>query len=166
METIESPLKKLRTALGWSQSALAQALGCSYSSIQNYEGGKRVPREIIERLKSIAAEHDLADIALELSSEAWQVRRVFQPREVRISGAAAAVSAASQKPLDGSRSKDSGSDDREACHQILDRILDSGDRVAIAAVLQNLHALDLLIHSNQTKRRSGNQKTRPATREK
>ncbi|GEM_PF-3818357 len=162
METIESPLKKLRSALGWSQSALAQALGCSYSSIQNYEGGKRVPREIIERLKSIAAEHDLADIALELSSEAWQVRRVFQPREVGIPGDAPAVSGASDKSL---RRKDS-SGDREACHQILDRILDSGDRVAIAAILQNLHALDLLVHSNQAKRRSGNQKTGSATRVK
>jgi transcriptional regulator with XRE-family HTH domain len=144
-ENIESPIKKLRLALGWSQVQLAQAIGRSYASVQGYEAGKHVPGEVVERMKSIAVERGLADVAVELSSEEWQVRRVFQPGEVLISQAREALrSKPVPEPLPGPgqpvRQPASGSSGglREHWHRLLDEILDSGDPDAISTIGRNL----------------------------
>ena len=114
-------IRKLRESLHWNQARLAQAIGRSWQSVQNYEAGKRVPRDVIEKLKAIAMQHGLADIAMELSSDEWQVRRVFHPGETLISE--------TRRQLES---------ERESCHKTLDEILDSGDSEAITAVRSHI----------------------------
>ena len=127
----ESPIKKLRDTLGWNQATLAQAIARSWQSVQNYEAGKRVPTEVVEKLKTIAAQHGLADIALELSSDEWRVRRVFHPGETIISQThkkTAAAPARTKAP----------SGNRETAHRMLDEVYDSGSPDALTAIFLNL----------------------------
>ena len=135
-----NPVRKLRDTLGWSQTHLAQAVGRSYQTIRNWEAGHRVPLESLEKMKSIAAEHGLADIAVELSSQEWQVRRVFHPAETIISQAKPAVPRKTVDfPVEQAKHR-AAVDEREKAHQLLDEICDSGDAGAISAVFQNLNA--------------------------
>jgi transcriptional regulator with XRE-family HTH domain len=144
-------VKKLREALGWSQAAFAQAIGRSYQSVQAYERGVKPPPEVIERMKALAAEHNLADIGLELSSADWQPRQIFEPREVIHPAAKGALPTSPGR--DGAapaRDRDNNfAADREGYHRMLDRILDSGHKVAMAAVTQNLFAFDHLVRVDQ-----------------
>ena len=141
---METPVKKLRLALGWSQVQFAQAIGRSYASVQGYEAGKRVPREIVEKMRSIAVQNGLADVALELSSDDWQVRRVFHPGEVLISRAARIVQQGKQQNRSASTSpvakpaRHSTDEWRGYWHEILDEILDSGVPDVVSALERNL----------------------------
>ena len=149
---MESPVRKLRLVLGWSQVQFAQAIGRSYASVQGYEAGKRVPPEVIEKLKSIAAANNLADLALELSSDDWQVRRVFYPGEVLITQSRQLVRTdlpSSQSASAGNLVKGAGHpppDPRQRLHRVLDEILDSADLELISAAEQ---ALDVFARSSR-----------------
>ncbi|MGH9786374.1 MAG: helix-turn-helix transcriptional regulator [Terriglobia bacterium] len=144
-----NPARKLRDALGWSQTTFAQAIGRSYQTIRNWEAGHRIPPESLEKMKSIASEHGLADIAMELSSEEWQVQRVFHPGETLISQAPAEARA---------RGRERGAERREQAHQWIDEIFDSGDTAAIAAVSRTLDALARMARLEQ--KRSGRVRTK------
>jgi len=140
---MESPVKKLRLALGWSQVQFAQAIGRSYASVQAYEAGKRVPPEVVEKMKSIAAANHFADLALELSSDEWQVRRVFYPGEILItqSRQRRADLPPGQPAPAGNLGKDVGhprADPRARLHRVLEEILDSGDPELVSATEQAL----------------------------
>lgn len=130
----ENPIRKLRESLGWNQAKLGQAIGRSWQSIQNYEAGKRVPAEVVEKLKTIAAQHGLADLAVELSSEQWQVRRVFHPGE-------AIISQPRQKAARGAVERSEESKERQSAHQMVDEIYSLGSPELIAAMYQNLTIL-------------------------
>ncbi|SRR5712692_3077252 len=137
----KNPIKRLRELLGWNQATLGQAIGRSWQSVQNYEAGKRVPPEVIDKLKTLAAQRGFADVALELSSEEWQVRRVFHPGEKLISQA---------QPRGAASRRDPGAPaDRSAAHELLDDVYDSGNLEAIAAAYQNLLVLARYVHLNR-----------------
>lgn len=141
---MESPVRRLRLLLGWSQVQFAEAIGRSYASVQGYEAGKRVPPEVIEKLKSIAAANNLADLGLELSSDDWQVRRIFHPGEVLITQSRQRVRtdlSPSQPASAGNlvkRAEHPRTDPRDRLHRVLDEILDSGDPELISAAEQAL----------------------------
>jgi transcriptional regulator with XRE-family HTH domain len=125
---MDNPVRNLREHLGINQHQFADLVGRSYASIQGYESGKRVPPEVIERMKTIAAERGLADVALILSSEEWQVRHVLHPGETLIGARPVPVPATN-----------SAYNPRNArWHDMLEAILESGDEKAIKAVEPNL----------------------------
>jgi transcriptional regulator with XRE-family HTH domain len=59
-------IRRIREALGLTQVKFAQKIGRSYPSVQGYEAGKRVPREILEAVAVLAEEAGRADLAEEL----------------------------------------------------------------------------------------------------
>ena len=125
---MENPIRKLREHLGLNQHQFADLVGRSYASIQGYESGKRVPPEVVERMKTVAAERGLADVALVLSGDQWQVRRVLHPGETLISRPVAA----------DPHSYTAYNPRNKMWHDMLERILESGDEKAIKAVEPNL----------------------------
>lgn|SRR5262249_47473135 len=141
----KNPIKRLRGLLGWNQATLGQAIGRSWQSVQNYEAGKRVPPEVIDKLKTLAAQRGFADVALDLSSEEWQVRRVFYPGEKLISQASKRGTA-SQRSGEPARASD-----RSDAHELLDQIYDSGSAEATAAAYQNLAVLARYVRLEHTK---------------
>jgi putative transcriptional regulator len=48
-------IKTIREALGLTQAALADALGCTQGNVFHYERGQTVPPEVAKRIISIAA---------------------------------------------------------------------------------------------------------------
>lgn len=60
-------VRKLRQALGLSQTEFGRAIGRSYQSVQSYEA--EIPREVLEKMRELALEHALAEIAEEISSQ-------------------------------------------------------------------------------------------------
>ena len=127
-EKCGNPVKRLRDELGLTQVQFAGAAGVALSTVANVEGGKQVERATVEKFKTLAADRGYPDIAMELSSDDWQVRGVIQPGEILISQA-------------GSGPKKAPSfvrDQRSRWHSLLDEILDSGNADAISAATQNL----------------------------
>ena len=59
----ENPIRVLRRALGLTQHRFADELGCSYSSVQGYEGGRNVPATMLEKMVAIARSRRLPDLA-------------------------------------------------------------------------------------------------------
>lgn len=135
-----NPLKELRSAMAWSQTTLASELGVSHGSVRAYEAGHRVPPYIIEKLKTIAAEHGFADIALRLSSDDWQVARVFQPGETIISQA--------KKNLARRKAEVEESVDY---HALLDEVLAAGHADITRAVQSNLIVFASLARARRPK---------------
>jgi transcriptional regulator with XRE-family HTH domain len=132
---MENPVRKLRKALGISQQELAVIIGRSYQSVRNYERSlQAVPPEVVDRLKTLAAENGLADLALQLSSDDWQVAAVFHPGETLISQG--------QKQTD----------DRKHWHALLDEILDSDAEDAVYAVKSNLFTFGNYVRGQRAKR--------------
>lgn len=131
-----NPLKELRAALGWSQNDLAREIGKSYASVQQYEQGKRVPPDVVEKLKTIAAKHGFADIALRLSSDDWQVTRVLHPGETLISQA--------KRNLQRRNPEESVD-----WHALLEEVLSSGQDDAINAVQSNLVCFTRLVRTRR-----------------
>ena len=124
---MENPVRNLRERLSLNQHQFADLVGRSYTSIQGYESGKRVPAPVVDRLKTIAAERGVADIALVLSSDEWQVRRVVQPGETLIGA-----------PRPATASIGTYHPRNKVWHDMLEAILESGDEKAIKAVEPNL----------------------------
>jgi transcriptional regulator with XRE-family HTH domain len=122
----ENPVRRLRRELGMNRADFGRAIGKSHQTVGNYESGIRVPPDVVERMKQLAAEHALADIALELSSDDWQVRHVIEPGETLISSA---------RPIPGPGNYNPAN---QAWHDMLETILESGDKKAIEAVQPNL----------------------------
>ncbi len=132
---MQNLVRRLRETAGLTQQEFAQATGLSYASIQGWESGKRVGRSSVERLKSFAAEKGFADIALQLSSDEWQVRRVLHPGETLISRpkpGAEELPEVTLPPASRTRGRNA------QWHQLLDEVLDSGNSDAIIAVQNNL----------------------------
>lgn len=130
---MESPVKRLREALGWNQVQLAAAIGRSHQSVQAYERGVRPPPDVIEKLKTLAVEHGLAG-------------------EIPISVLRGETQGSGKKDLDFppyEAENSPHSDAREAYHRTLDLILDSGHQVAISAVIRNLYAFERLVRVDQ-----------------
>ena len=109
-------VRELRQALGLNQADFARLIGKSYASVQQWEAGKRIPRDMIKRLDSIASKHGV-DLRAPGPDEAPQAE-VADP----------SVSAT-----------------RDECIQMLVAILDSGHSQAIRAVTENLVAFHRLI---------------------
>jgi len=117
----DNPVRRLRRLLGLNQSDFARLIGKSHQSVGNYEKGMLVPPETVQELKTLAAKYGYADIALELSSEDWQIRTVVHP----FPKPAPPVVQPAPAILDAGR---------QAQHAMLDALLDSGNRDAIQAV--------------------------------
>jgi len=126
---MENPVTELRRRLNLTQVQLAARLGVYPRSIANWERGTRPEIPNVDKLKSLAAETGNADLALVFSSDDWQVRRVFHPGEI-------IISQSSQKSAANPRNS------AVYYHQILDRVLASGNEKAIAAVIGNLELFD------------------------
>lgn len=117
----ENLLKKLRGLLGITQSELATLLEKSYSSIQGWEAGKRIPKDVIERMKAIAAQRGHADFAVALPGEPHFPVKTIPARR------------------DDHRQPETAHDQRhDEYHQMLDEILNSNDPDAAPAVKSNL----------------------------
>ena len=120
----DSPIRRLRAHLRLSQVDFGKLIGRSHQTVANYEKGLEVPDDVTENFKTIAAEHGLADLAVEFSSDEWRVRTLIHPpadfarRQTRSSAAAPPALNV----------------DRQATHALLDALLDSGNEDAILAV--------------------------------
>lgn len=132
---MENFVKKLRTALGMSQVKFGDAIGRSLGSVQQYERGVPFPDEVRERMMSLAAEHGLADLAIEISGKRWGVRHVLNPGEHLISESKRSKGIDSHaKAGENTPSRSVPSD----WHALLEEILTSGELDAITAVQHNL----------------------------
>jgi transcriptional regulator with XRE-family HTH domain len=122
---MSNPVKKLRESLGLNQVAFGELIGRSFQSVRNYEAGLPLSAEIIEKLKTVAVKRGRPDLAMELSSTEWQVKRVLEPGETLISQG--------KKTLPPGV-RDFGTE----LHSVLDDILQSGNPVAIEATESTL----------------------------
>ena len=112
-----NPIRRLRTALGLSQEKFARQLGISTASIRAYEGGQKLSESSLNKLKTLAAQNMLPDIAIDLDSRPFTVAEVFPDgKKVRL------------------RKHPRGSDLAESLHAELDRVLENGNAEALAAV--------------------------------
>jgi transcriptional regulator with XRE-family HTH domain len=134
---MENLVKTLRELLGLNQADFGRLFNRAWQSVQQYEGGRRPPAEVIEKLKNIATANGHADVAIALSGSDWTVKRVFHPGETIISA---------PKPKAGG----SSGDDRGHLHALLDEILDSGDADALQAVIPNLEVFAKYVRVRHT----------------
>ena len=109
----ENPIRVLRRALGMTQHRFADELGCSYSSVQGYEGGRNVPATMLDKMVVIARSRRLPDLADQLSS--WTA-----------------------EPKDGDPSPWGYTRKNKRLHDMLEAILLSGDQRALDAIESNL----------------------------
>jgi DNA-binding transcriptional regulator YiaG len=117
-------ISEIRKASGMSSALFAAVLGCSETDLHAMERGEAHPdKDLVERLHSVAARIDRADLAVSLSSGSWLPTRVIYPGETLISTGRIA-----------SR-KDSKYSE---WHTLLEEILSSGEEDAIVAVQHNL----------------------------
>jgi transcriptional regulator with XRE-family HTH domain len=68
MESHENYLKVLRKALGQTQHQFAELLGCAYSTLQGYEGGRTIPKEIQAKALTLALENKLGGLAAQIAN--------------------------------------------------------------------------------------------------
>ncbi len=101
-------VKKLRTTLGWNQVDFARAIGRSYQSIKNYEGGMQPPTKVLKRMKDLADKHGLKEL--------------FAPAQ----------------PEQNPAPRPSRASDNQHWHDVLEEILASGDQKTIALAQQSL----------------------------
>jgi hypothetical protein len=132
---MKNPCRELRQLLGVNQVEFARMLNRSFQSVRAYEKHPEdTPAEVIERIRSIAAEAGHADWAMFLLSDEWRVVNVLYPGETLISAPKAETTRHSEpKPSSASDAPSSGD-----LHSMLDDILESGDPDAIRAVVPNL----------------------------
>src|SRR5450755_3155375 len=107
-----------------NQETFAREIGRSTPSLRGYEAGRVPPDDVIEKLKTIATARGRADLAVNLTSDEWKVRRVIWPGETLI-GASGSVPKAPTDSRDPRRGD---------WHTIRDQILDSGQADAVNAV--------------------------------
>jgi predicted transcriptional regulator len=60
---MDIPIFLLRKALGLTQQQMAEALGCGYSTLQNYEGGKKLAPEVRAAAVNLAYDRKLPQLA-------------------------------------------------------------------------------------------------------
>jgi transcriptional regulator with XRE-family HTH domain len=109
----KNPVTVLRKALGMTQHRFADELACSYSSVQGYEGGRNIPKAMMDKMVAIARDRRLAELVDELHN--WNAEPVnAQPSFWGY--------AARNKKL----------------HDMLEAVLESGDKRAIDAIEANL----------------------------
>jgi hypothetical protein len=119
---MENLVRKVREALGWNQADFARAIGRSYASVQGYESGKRIPPEVGDRVRRLAAKHGIKISSQEGIDSSAGVPDTVIP---------------STKGATGTNPSGSG---HSKWHSMLDEILDSGVQDAATAVQQNLVA--------------------------
>jgi len=115
---MENLVRQIRDFSGMNQEDFARAIKRSTAMLRHYEKGITPPLDVIETLKTLAVKAGHPEIAVALSSDEWKVQRVFQPGETIISAPRRAANS--------------------EWHQMLDEVLDSGQRDAIEAVQSNL----------------------------
>ena len=122
---MDNPVRLLRENLRLNQHQFGDLIGRSYSSVQAYEAGKKVPTEIAERLKNIAVEKGFADIAATLTSGYLTIQEAHDRGKHVVNPA---------KQAQRSNSSAHGPDDRDTWHGILDLVWTSRQHEAIAAI--------------------------------
>jgi transcriptional regulator with XRE-family HTH domain len=109
----ENPVRILRKALAMTQHRFADELACSYSSVQGYEGGRNVPKPMLDKMIAIARTRRLAGLADELSK--WN-----------------------GEPASDSPSPWGYAPKNKRMHDMLEAILESGDQRVVDAIGANL----------------------------
>lgn len=124
-EDKENYIKTLRKAIGKTQQQFAEELDCGYSTLQGYEAGRAIPKEIRAKLIALALEHNLGTIAA-------QIAKIDLP------------------PV----AEDASLDDRRQIHLIVDAILDGGDSATKEALRSLLKLCELHIIGRPTRARA------------
>ena len=124
---------ELRKRLDMTQVDFAQVAGRKYPSIRDYERGFAVPREVADKLASVAEEHGWLDIALEL-------RAPFEAPTQDPPG-----KSASSRPAMCSLSRA----DRDRLHGLLDEVFNSGDPDATSTVVANIEVFARFVRSRR-----------------
>ena len=55
-------MRKLREALGLNQVEFGDLIGRSHQSVLNYEGGRRIPQQVQDRVRMLAQERGLSHL--------------------------------------------------------------------------------------------------------
>jgi len=126
----ENPIRLLRLALGLTQQKFAALLDVSYSSIQQYEAGRRPARDVLDKLRGLALQHRLGDLAV-----------LFSDDDAR--PASPAIPSSGDRPGDATNYR-----------QLLDEIFASGSQDAISAVKQNLIVFLRLVRADAARSRA------------
>jgi transcriptional regulator with XRE-family HTH domain len=119
---MDNPVLHVRNLTGETQVDFARRIGRHFSSVQGYESGRKIPAEVIDKLKSIAVEFGHPEIAAALS----------RPGERLISNKRAGIESNREK-----------ADNK--WHSLLDEVLNSGNAQAIAAVQHNLVVFSMFV---------------------
>ena len=83
---MKNPCRELRELLGVSQVEFAGLIGRSFQSVRAYEKHPTdIPREVIDRIRTVAAQTGHADWAVPLLSDEWRVTAIIYPGETLIS---------------------------------------------------------------------------------
>lgn len=112
-EKVSNLAKKLREDLGMNQVDFARAIGRSYASVRNYEAGHKIPDEVADSMRALAAKHGLRFAYINNDAPVDPIRMQRKP-----SGQVES--------------------EHQRWHQMLDRVLNSSNRDAIEAVKKNL----------------------------
>jgi len=137
---MENPCRELRQLLGLSQVDFCSLIGRSYQSLKVYEKHPAdTPPEVIERLKTVAAERGFADWAVALSSDDWRVATIVYP-----------MTPPRRPPPPPKTGAPSYPADHLKWHEMLEAILTSGDARAISAVQPNLILFYAWVTERQT----------------
>ena len=126
-ETLENFVKVLRKAVGKTQQEFAEDLGCGYSTLQGYEAGRAMPKDVRAKLVTIALEHNLGPLAAAIAKEGM--------------------------PDENSAGRPS-QEDRRQVHLLVDAILDRANPATIEALrsvlkLCELHIIGLPTRAHQ-----------------
>jgi transcriptional regulator with XRE-family HTH domain len=128
----DNPISAIREVSRLAPAVFSAMLGCSESSIRRFESGEaKPPRDVVERLQSLAVRYGHADLAVS-AGENWKVRRVVHPGETLISTAKIDVEKG------GGENRPIRAPVATMWHDLLDEILGSGNEDAIIAVQHNL----------------------------
>ena len=124
---MEKFIRNFRERLGLNQHQFADLIGRSYASVQGYEAGKRVSAAVVERMEAIARERgiDLATLPADGQPSTPQRSKPDAPPRYR--------------------------PENQRWHDALERILNSGMKTAIDAVVPNLVAFNALVDRHQPK---------------
>lgn len=134
-----SIVRRVRESLKMNQSDFAREIGRSIQSLGLYERGARIPDDVLDRLRTLAAEHHLVDLLAEIGlPKDTSIGRVFHPGERIISQAPMRQTAARRKEM----------------HSLLDEIFDSKMPDAIDAVESNLIVFSRYVRKDLRTKRS------------
>ena len=127
----ENPVLLLRKSLGLSQQKFAEELDCSLSSVQGWESGRTVSPDMVDRMLAVASRNHLATL---------------EDLLLGLKGAADPVVAA---PSPGGEYNPKN----KALHDMLEMVLESGNRKAIDAVVPNLVLFSDYVGSTLTRKK-------------